>query len=489
MPAEDPIKVYDARWEENEFSDSEVRRLLEAMLLYGRGLGADTLTLARDARLGGSRVMDLAIELAVEAGFRVYACAEPISTPASYFLSSQMGRRHPGTMGLTITASHNPAQYIGLKLVVPPLRAVGLGCGPEGGLSRVREIYHGRDSLGERRGGSLRVVNLTQQYIRSSMRLAGLARGDLGGLEVVLDAMHGSAGSELYQALELCGVRIRPLRVLPDGGFPTGSPNPTSRGKMEQAIALAARSGAAALIGTDGDGDRLVFGDRRGLLDAGLAAIPILASLGSPEASGPTVLHDPKVNSVALAQWRAMGIRPSLFRNGHSQVKERMRELDALAAVEESGHFYHRMRQTAQSVYCENSMLTVMLLLKALKGEPALFDRLWSLQGRLYCTGEMNFQADSESAREGLLEEFLHWLREDGAVLTSTTADGVDLGGTAVDRAGADPQRRYNGFLRAATNEKAVARVFLWAGSVDLGEQLKRRLGEIAARRGARTIE
>jgi phosphomannomutase len=489
MPVADPIKVYDARWEENEFSEAQVRRLLEAMLLYGRSLGADTLTLARDARLGGSRVMDLAVDLALGAGFRVFACAEPVSTPHSYFLSLQIGRQHPRTMGLTITASHNPARYLGLKLVVPPLRAVGLGCGPEGGLSRVREIYHGRDSLEQQRGGRLHIVNLTQQYIRSSMRLAGLAKGDLGGMQVVLDGMHGSAGPELHQGLEFCGATIHSLRVLPDGRFPTGSPNPTSRGKMQQAIALAGQSGSAALIGTDGDGDRLVFGDRRGLLDAGLASVPILRSLLSPELPVPTVVHDPKVNSVALAQWRAMGIRPSLFRNGHSQVKERMRELDALAAVEESGHFYHRIRQAAQNVYCENSLLTVMLLLKALKAEPGLFDRLWSLQERLYCTGEINFQAESESARDRLLEKLLDSFRTDGAVLTSATADGVDLGGTVVDRAAVDPRRRYNGFLRVATNEKAVARVYLWAGSADLGEQLEGRMEAIAAACGARTIE
>ena len=141
MSNSDPIKVYDARWEEEDFSEGEVERLFEAVLLYGRELGVDTVTIARDARTGAGRVMELAVELALRAGLRVFACAEPISTPHSYFLSLAIAKDHPQTMGLTITASHNPASYVGLKTTVPIAQAIGLDSGPRGGLTRVREIF------------------------------------------------------------------------------------------------------------------------------------------------------------------------------------------------------------------------------------------------------------------------------------------------------------------------------------------------------------
>jgi hypothetical protein len=84
----DPIKVYDARWEVSEFTDQEVGRLFEASLGYAKIIGVDTLVMTRDARLGCARVMEIGIKTAVEAGFRLFVCFDPISTPLSYFASA-----------------------------------------------------------------------------------------------------------------------------------------------------------------------------------------------------------------------------------------------------------------------------------------------------------------------------------------------------------------------------------------------------------------
>jgi phosphomannomutase len=500
MSNRDPIKVYDARWEEGDFSDGEVSRLFEAVLLYGRELGVDTVTIARDARTGAGRVMELALELGVRAGLRVFACAEPISTPHSYFLSLATARNHPQTLGLTITASHNPASYLGLKITVPILQAVGLDSGPKGGLARVRDLYHGQEALPERSGGSLHFLNLSEEYLRFSMEAASVAEGELGGLEVVLDAMNGSAGPEVHKALELCGARVRPLRIVPDGRYPTGSPNPTSAGKMDRAVALAGATGAVAVIGTDGDGDRLVFGDGRGILSAGFVFIPVLRSArqqadSSFESDG-RVLYGPKVNPLALSEWRKLGVRPALFRNGHSQIKERMRRLDCIAAVEESGHYYHRVRYGDLTAYCENSLLTILLWLKSRRVDPQLCDRLWALQRRVFTTGELNFQLDDDRNRDLALAKLLELFQKDGAVLTSQTPDGVDLQGTVVAR-GVPPNASaprggspwYSGYLRVATNEGAVLRVYLSAADEHTGRRLEEQMRGILESRAARQID
>ena len=335
---DDPIKVYDARWETKDFAREEIGRLIEAVLIYARELGADSLTIARDARLGSGSVMELSVELALKSGFRVLLCPDPISTTQSYFMTARSAARGASPVGLAVTASHNPATYTGLKLTVPPLQAIGLDCGPSGGLSRVRRIYHGAESLPSRAGGALELVDPTEDYLRFCLETARLEGGGLEGLQVVLDSMNGSAGPEIYTALQRCAVRVQALRLIPDGSFPTGSPNPTSRGKMDQAVSLAGETAGCLIIGTDGDGDRLVFGDRRGLLSAGFAAVPVLeTALRSSSATGrPPVLYDPKVNPLALQEWARLGIEPSLFRNGHSQIKQRMQGVGALAAVEES---------------------------------------------------------------------------------------------------------------------------------------------------------
>jgi phosphomannomutase len=491
----DPIKVYDARWEAGDFGEPEVRRLIEALLLYGLRLGVDTVTLTRDGRLGSSRVLELALEVSLRAGFNVVLCAEPVSTTHSYFLSFRTTLESPNTMGLTITASHNPASYVGLKVTVPPVQAVGLDCGPEGGLSKVRELYHGRQKLQERPGGTLRIVNLTAEYIRFSMEAAGISEGALRGLNVVLDALNGSAGAEIFRALDACGIDIKPLRIVPDGQFPTGAPNPASRGRMDQAVAAAGLT-TAAVIGTDGDGDRLVFGNSRGILSAGFASIPVLHSAVRGSLETPKVLHDPKTNPLALSEWKKAGIRPMLFRNGHSQIKDYMRRLSAVAAVEESGHYYHRITEKGLTVFCENSLITILSFLRALMANQKLFDELWRLQHRVFTTGEINFQLESDEVRDRALDSLLGYFSGDRALMVSKTTEGIDLQGTVVSK-GMDLEvadapasdHWYSGYLRIATNEKAVVRIYVSAGDAAYGRRIEGDLREILQQYRAREID
>src|SRR5690606_11817345 len=139
----------------------------------------------------------------------------------------------------------------------------------------------------------------------------------------------------------------------------------TSQGKMADAISLAGERDCQVVIGVDGDGDRIVFGDRRGILTAGFAFVPILEAVlqtGQPGArpTGAPVLYDPKVSPLALAQWGRLGVQPVLFRNGHSQIKDYMSRIGALAAAEESGRYYHRITMGDLSISGENSLLTIL---------------------------------------------------------------------------------------------------------------------------------
>jgi phosphomannomutase len=497
----DPIKIYDARWETDEFTPLEIQRFVEAVLIYGRGLGVDTVTIARDARSGSGSVMEIALESAVKAGFTVFLCADPISTPQSYFLSFWASKDHPKTMGLTITASHNPANYVGLKVVVPGVQAIGLNCGPAGGFSKIREIYHGPESLKLRAGGKLTIVDPTERYLRFSMQAAGIEDGELDGMRVVLDALNGSAGPELCRGLQQAGVFVLPLRLIPDGTFPTGSPNPTSQNKMDEAVQLAGRTGADLVIGTDGDGDRLVFGNTRGIMNAGFASIPILRKLlsgGSASrtafSESPKIIYDPKVNPLALVEWAKLDIKPVLFGNGHSQIKEHMRRIGALAAVEESGHYYHSLTAEGFTFFAENSLVTVLLLAKALRENPELMGNMWALQDRVFTTGEINYQMADDKTRDRSLQAVLQYFKDDHAVLVSETAEGVDLLGTVVSKgvdleAGKLEEDWYNGYLRVATNEKSVLRIYLSAGIFDLGMQIEQKIRDILGRYPGNAID
>ncbi|MCY2953430.1 MAG: hypothetical protein NTU53_15845, partial [Planctomycetota bacterium] len=204
--AADPIKVYDARWEVEEFGDGEVRRLFEATLAYGRMLGVDTVVLTRDARLGAGRVMELGMEVGVRMGMRVYVVPGMVSTPQGYFASLWVTQEHPKTMGLGITASHNPKQYVGVKFTVPVVQAIGQDCGPMGGLTKIRELYHSGEQFEAKAGGSLGLIDVGREYVDYSMKTAGVGEGDLKGLRGGLECFHGSAGPEIMAALTKAGV-------------------------------------------------------------------------------------------------------------------------------------------------------------------------------------------------------------------------------------------------------------------------------------------
>ncbi|MEI6874024.1 MAG: hypothetical protein WCL50_02720 [Spirochaetota bacterium] len=492
----DPIKVYDARWETHEFDAGKVARLVESTLIYGRILGVDVVTICRDARWGCAPLMELAVDMAQSSGFDVFLCPDPVSTTQSYFLTFKVSEDRPAVMGLTFTASHNPASYVGLKVVVPPVQAIGLDCGPLGGFRKIREIYHGTGTLERGRRSKLQVLNVAREYVDFSFAQAGVGDGELSGLSVVADFLNGAAGPEFMAAFQRAEVSVVALRLVPDGGFPTGSPNPTSAGKMVAAVARARAEGADAVIGTDGDGDRLVFGDARGILSAGIAAIPLLSK--AMESGGgsvsPFVLYDPKVSPLALSAWARAGAAPVLFRNGHSQIKERMRSIDAVAAVEESGHYYHRLRGTHATAYIESSLVTTLLFLKALRERPALRDELRALEDSYFTSGEFNYQLEDDAECDGALSTALQFFRDDGATLVSRTDDGSDLMGTYVSKGidtatGALSPDWYQAYLRSSTNEKAVLRSYLSSGDPSIGRSWEKRLRGLLESRGGRIVE
>jgi len=404
---------------------------------------------------------------------------------------------YPNTMGFTVTASHNPASYVGIKTVVPTpeghkVHAIGMNSGPMGGLKIVRELYHNGEEFPSADGGSVTYHDLCREYIEYSMAEAGVKEGDLSGLTVVLEAMNGSAGPELHQAFTKAGCKVVAMRSVPNGLFPYGSPNPTSQGKMEPALeaakGLAAEAGSLVVIGMDGDGDRMVFGDHRGILAAGFAFIPILQECGfAPGAEARPVLYDPKVNPVSLAEWGKLSAKPVLYRNGHSQIKDYMYQIGAIAAAEESGHYYHELNLgEVKGVTGENSCLTTLLFLKAVKKDAGLMDRLQAGQASVFVTGEFNYQFPDDDTRDKALAAVIKHYTDGGASSTTHGPDGSDLEGTCLEfGVTIDPptvelkEGWYAGYLRVATNEKGVVRAYFSAGDAASGGEIEKQARDI----------
>ena len=198
---------------------------------------------------------------------------------------------------------------------------------------------------------------------------------------------------------------------------------------MDPAIQLAVQKNADLVLGIDGDGDRIVFGDQKWIFSAGFVMIPILQSIleKEPLAVRQKILYDPKVNPLALAKLAELNAEPVLFRNGHSQIKGYMKEIGALAGAEESGHFYHKLPIGNLLVSGENSLFTILLFLQALRDQKEILYQVRSMQDQIYTSGEFNYYFPDDQIRDSAMQAIIHFFESHKAELATQSESGIEL--------------------------------------------------------------
>jgi hypothetical protein len=226
--------------------------------------------------------------------------------------------------------------------------------------------------------------------------------------------------------------------------------------------------------------------------------VPILEGAGLTGGEEPVpVLCGPKVSPLALAAWRRRGVVPLLFRNGHSQIKDRMARRAVPAGVEESGHFYHLLRREGVTAVLENSLLTLLLFARGWRDEPDLPCRLRALQGDSCTTGEFNYRFADDGRRDAALARVVDRFAARGASTRTTSDAGEDLGGTIlshqVDLEGgrvALGPGWFRGYLRVATNEAGVVRSYFTGANRALLAQIEAEARQIlGAEHGGRVVD
>ena len=253
-------------------------------------------------------------------------------------------------------------------------------------------------------GGELHLTeHPTKEFVEYSLAAAGVKPGELAGLTVVVDAFHGSAGPEIWHALRVGGADSgRAARVVPNGQFPTGSPSPTSQGKMHRAISSwRARKGRrGARHRRRRRPDRLRRPPRH--LERGFVTLPIIreAARGRGTKNRRQSALRPEGQStrtrrMGQAGRRACAVsqRPLADQGLHDANRRRSRR-------RRSGHYYHRLEYEGLTIAAENSIVTILLFLKAVKASPDLMDHLWKLQRQVFTTGEFNYQFADDATRD-----------------------------------------------------------------------------------------
>ena len=382
---------------------------------FGQVVGAGSVVVGRDCR-ASSQALAAALTVGLrEAGSQVLDLGL-CGTEEVYFATAHLAAMG----GVMVTASHNPMDYNGMKLV--GARAAPLS---EAAFGAVRALAEG-GAFAPRAMGAWRAVDTRADYVARVLSLVDLAA--LRPMSVLVNAGNGAAGPTFDAiAAELArrGVPLRFQRLhhAPDGTFPNGIPNPLlveNRGVTAAAV-VAARADFG--VAWDGDFDRcFLFDDAGGFVD-GEYVVGLLAEAFVAREPGAVVVHDPRViwntqDVVARAGGRAV-----MARTGHAYLKAAMRQTGAVYGGEMSAHHYFR-----DFMACDSGMIPWLLLaeLVSRRGQ-SLQDLVARRRAAFPSSGEVNFrvadvgaamaaveavygpQAVGREAVDGLSLEFGNW--------------------------------------------------------------------------------
>jgi phosphomannomutase len=333
------------------------------------------IAVGRDMRLTSPELADAAIRGALDAGCDVDDIGM-CGTEMLYHAVAGLG--YEG--GFTVTASHNPKAYNGMKIV----RRGALPVGGDSGLDRVRE----RALAGSFREPAKAGVRGSREVLESfaDKCLSIVDASAMGPLHVVLDGANGMAGVMLEPVLGRLPIRAERCHLDPDGSFPNYEPNPLLEENREFIVSEVRRQGADLGIAWDGDADRCFFVDDTGEFVPGDFTTALMAESLLRSHPGETILYDVRASWAVADAVEAAGGRALPNRVGHAFIKQRMRKEDALFAGEVSGHYYFR---DFWSVDTGIVPALVMLELISRSGRP-LSELLAPMRARYFISGEIN---------------------------------------------------------------------------------------------------
>jgi phosphomannomutase len=299
--------------------------------------------------------------------------------------------------GVCVTASHNPKEYTGMKIV----RAGALPVGGDSGLDHVRMRAEG--TFGDvRRRGEVVATDVWDGFVTKVLSFVDEAA--VRPLRVVVDAANGMAGTMLPPVL----ARLPQLEAVecyfePDGSFPNHEPNPLLPENRAFIVERTRAERADLGVAYDGDADRCFFVDDTGEFVPGDFVTALLAQAMLAKEPGGKVIYDVRASWAVPRAIEDAGGVPLVNRVGHAFIKHRMREEDALFAGEVSAHYYFRDFTQADTGVVP---FLVMLELLSRAGRP-LSELLAPFRERYFLTGEINTPvADVPSKLRELEERF-----------------------------------------------------------------------------------
>jgi len=297
--------------------------------------------------------------------------------------------------GIMVTASHNPMDYNGMKLVREEARPIS----GDTGLGSIRELAEAGLFPTPGKTGVVRKLNLKPAYIEHLLGYVDVSA--LKPFKVVVNAGNGCAGPVIDLLERHLPIEFIKVHHAPDGNFPNGIPNPLLPENRSATADAVVAHGADLGIAWDGDFDRCFLFDEAGRFIEGYYIVGLLAEALLAHHRGAKIIHDPRLTWNTIDMVKRAGGLPVQSKTGHAFIKERMRQEDAIYGGEMSAHHYFR-----DFAYCDSGMIPWLLVLQLLSSRNEKLSAL--VRERLQAfpvSGEINLRLDDPHAAIARIEQ------------------------------------------------------------------------------------
>ena len=373
------FKAYDVRGlYPGEINEDVVRQIGRGFVAY---LNAKRVGVSRDMRLSSPALAAAIIDGVTMQGADVVDYGM-MATDMLYFAS--VTDKLDG--GAQITASHNPGEYNGVKMV----REGAQPLSGDAGIGDIRDmIANDRLPAPAARRGSVSQRNVLPQYVDKVMSF--IDASIVQPFKVVADAGHGMAGLVAPKLFERLPLKVTKLCFNIDGTFPNHEANPLLEENRRDITAEVIRQQADVGIAWDGDADRCFFLDGTGEFISGDFVTALLAEAFLLKHPGATIIYDLRASHAVNDTVERLGGRALMNRVGHAFIKQRMRAEDGIFAGEVTGHYYFR-----DFFYADNGLIPALLILELMsKKNKPLRDLLQPYRERYFISGEINTKLPS----------------------------------------------------------------------------------------------
>jgi phosphomannomutase len=332
--------------------------------------------------------------------------------------------------GVMVTASHNPADYNGLKLV----RELAKPISADTGLVEIEKITRAGGIAPSSKKGTVKQVDLQDAYVKHLLAYVDVP--SLRPLKIVSNAGNGGAGVVVEALAPHLPFTFVKVHHEPDGHFPNGIPNPLLIEKREDTARAVTGSKADLGIAWDGDFDRCFLFDEKGGFIEGYYIVGLLASQVLKKNRGAKIVHDPRLTWNTIEVVRELGGIPVQSKSGHAFMKEVMRREDAAYGGEMSAHHFFK-----EFAYCDSGMIPWLLVTEIVShtGKP-LSELVAAAMRRFPASGEINRKvADAKAVIAKIRERYA----PSALLVDETDGVGMDF-----------PQWRFN--LRMSNTEPLI---------------------------------